>query len=162
MDKYEYGPYHKSYFLGGSNVDLTVITCEDKLVIPSILQKWVLHWWRMYLLNLGMYRTEAIIRQNLCYPGIRYAVREELTNGDTCQRTKLSNKNMLNYQLRNLIKYHGKNLCRYNMPIRHKKKGTERKLKSKIHYHDRPCNMMVWKQAIWQQKSDINRELSWN
>ena len=39
MAKYKDGTYHKSYFLGGSNVDLTVITCEDKLVIPSILQK---------------------------------------------------------------------------------------------------------------------------
>ena len=32
-----------------------------------------------------------MIFQNIYWPGIRYAVRKELTNCDTCQHTKLSN-----------------------------------------------------------------------
>ena len=29
-DKYKYGTYHKGYFRGGINIDLTLITCKDK------------------------------------------------------------------------------------------------------------------------------------
>ena len=39
-----------------------------------------------------MDRTEAMILQHLYWPNIRNAVRMEVTNCDTCQRTKLSNK----------------------------------------------------------------------
>ena len=35
---------------------------------------------------------EAVISQNLYWPGIRYAVQKEVTNCDTCQRVKQSNK----------------------------------------------------------------------
>ena len=46
----------------------------------------------MYLLHQGMYRTEAMILQHLYWPEIRDAVQKEVTNCDTCKRTKLSNK----------------------------------------------------------------------
>ena len=39
MDKNEDEMYHKGYFCGGSNIDLSLITCEDKIVIPPIIQK---------------------------------------------------------------------------------------------------------------------------
>ena len=39
-----------------------------------------------------MNRTEAISRQHLYWPDIRDAVRKEVTNCDTCLRTKRSNK----------------------------------------------------------------------
>ena len=39
-----------------------------------------------------MDRTEATIRQYLYWPDIRDAVWKEVTNGDTCQHTKRSNK----------------------------------------------------------------------
>ena len=77
------------------------------MVIPSILQSYVLHWYHTYLVHIGMDRTEANIFQHLYSTGIRYAVQKEVTNCDTCQLTKLSNKNMVNYQLRKLRKYHG-------------------------------------------------------
>ena len=32
--KYKYVTYHKGYFRGGSNIDIKLITCEDKIVIP--------------------------------------------------------------------------------------------------------------------------------
>ena len=45
------------------------------------------------------------------YLNLINSVREEVNNCDTCQRTKLSNKNMANYQLSNLRSYHGTKLC---------------------------------------------------
>ena len=32
--KYKYGTYHKGYFCRGSNDNITLITCKDKIVIP--------------------------------------------------------------------------------------------------------------------------------
>ena len=34
MAKYKNGTYHKGSFHVGSNIDLNLITCEDKVVIP--------------------------------------------------------------------------------------------------------------------------------
>ena len=98
MAKYENCIYKTSSFCGGSNIHLNLITCEDKIVIMSILKTYVLHWYYMYLLHPGMY---------LYWPGIRKPARKELINCDTCQHKKRSNKNMENYQLRKLRKYHG-------------------------------------------------------
>ena len=81
--------------------------CEDNIFIPSILQNYVLHWYHKYLLHPGMDIMEATTFQHLYWPGIRESVRKEVTNCDTLQRTKRSNKNMVNYQLRKLRKYHG-------------------------------------------------------
>ena len=55
--KYKYGKYHKSYFCGGSNTDIKRITCNDKIVIPSKLKSYVLHWYHTYLIHPGMDRT---------------------------------------------------------------------------------------------------------
>ena len=60
-DKFKDGTYHKGSFCGGSNIDLSLITCKDKIVIMSILQSYVLHWYHTYLLYSGMDRMEAII-----------------------------------------------------------------------------------------------------
>ena len=51
MDKYKNGTYHKGYFRGGNNENLRLITCKDKIVIPSKLQNYVLHWYHAYLLH---------------------------------------------------------------------------------------------------------------
>ena len=59
--KYKTGTYHKGSFRGGSNIDLNLITCKYGIVIWSILQSYVLHWYHMYLLYPVMYRTEAMI-----------------------------------------------------------------------------------------------------
>ena len=61
--KYKNGTYHKGYFYGGSNIDFKLITRKDKIFIPSKLQSYVVHWYQVYLLNIGMYRTEAMILQ---------------------------------------------------------------------------------------------------
>ena len=43
MDKYEDGTYYKGSFRGGSNIDLRLRTCKDKIIIQSIIQNFVLH-----------------------------------------------------------------------------------------------------------------------
>ena len=37
--KYNTGTYHKGYFCGVSNIDLNLITCKDKIVIPKKYSK---------------------------------------------------------------------------------------------------------------------------
>ena len=34
MAKHKYGTYHKGYFLGGSNIYLSLIMCKDNICIP--------------------------------------------------------------------------------------------------------------------------------
>ena len=75
-DKYKYGTYHTVSFRGGSNIDLKIITCKDKIVILSIIQIYVVHYYHTYILHPGIYRTEVTIRQHLYWPNIRYYVRK--------------------------------------------------------------------------------------
>ena len=58
-----------------------------------------MHWYHTYILNPVMDRKEAIIFQHVYWPGIRYAIRKEVINCDTCQRTNYQIRNMVNYQL---------------------------------------------------------------
>ena len=74
MDKYNNVTYHKGYFLGGSNDNLKLIPCKDKIVVPSKLQICALHCYHTYLLNPGMDRTEAMIFQHLYWTDIIYDV----------------------------------------------------------------------------------------
>ena len=90
MDKYEDGTYHKGSFCGDIYEYLSLVTCKDKIVAPSKLQSYVLHWYHTYLLHPGMCRTEAMIYQHLYWPIIIYSVYKEVTNCETCQRPKLS------------------------------------------------------------------------
>ena len=64
LDKYDMGTYHKGYFREGNNIYLKFKTCEDNIVIPSILQSHILNWDHIYLLYTGIYRTEAMILQH--------------------------------------------------------------------------------------------------
>ena len=88
MANYKDGTYDKYYFCGGSNINLNFITCEDNIFIPTMIQSYVLNWYHMYLLHPGMGRMEAKIIQHLYWTGIRYDFQKEVTNFDTCQRTK--------------------------------------------------------------------------
>ena len=72
------GKCHKGSFSGGSNINLNLITCSHKSVITSILQSYALHWDHTHILHTVMYRTESIISQNLCWPGIREDVQKEV------------------------------------------------------------------------------------
>ena len=70
ITKYKDGTYQKGSFCGGSNFDLKLITCKDKIVIPSKLQSYVAHWYHTYLLHPGIDRTGVMIRQHLYWPDI--------------------------------------------------------------------------------------------
>ena len=74
MAEYEDGTHHKGSLYRGSDIDLNLITCKNNIVIPSIVQSYVLHWYHRYLLHPGMDRTEATIRQYLYWTDIRDAV----------------------------------------------------------------------------------------
>ena len=86
--KYEDGTYHRSYYCGGSNIDLKRIVCKDKIFPPWKLQSYVLYCYHTYLINPGMDVLEETICQHLYCPDIIYAVLKEVTNCDTCQRKK--------------------------------------------------------------------------
>ena len=86
------GTYQKGSFCGGSNIYLNLLTYVGKIVIPRILQSYVLHWYHMYLLHPEMEGTEAMIFRRFYFPGIRNAVWKEVMNFDTFQRKKRSNK----------------------------------------------------------------------
>ena len=103
------GTYQKGYFRGISNIYLNLITCKDNIIIQPILKSYKLHWYHTYLLHPGMDIAEAMIFQHLYWPGISNVVWKEVTYCDTCQCTKRSNKNMVDYQIRKLSKYHGTN-----------------------------------------------------
>ena len=64
----------------------------------SIIQNYILNWYHMHILYSGMVITEEIICQKIYWNGIIDAIWKEVRNCDTCQRTKQSNKNMVNYQ----------------------------------------------------------------
>ena len=59
--KYKNVTYHKGSFRGCGNIDINLIMCEDKIVIPKKLQSYVSHWLNTYIIHPGMYRTETII-----------------------------------------------------------------------------------------------------
>ena len=63
--KYKYVMYHKGCFIGGSNIDISLIVCKDKIVIPSKLQSCVLYWYHTDVLHPGMDRRDAMICQHL-------------------------------------------------------------------------------------------------
>ena len=64
MAKYYKSIHKTSYFHGGSIINMSLITCNDNIVIPLITQIYVLHWYHIYLLHTGIYRTEVMIFQH--------------------------------------------------------------------------------------------------
>ena len=130
MDKYKDGTYH-NFLCWGSNIYHNLITCEDKIVLPIILQKYVLNWYHVYLIHPGMDRTEAIIRQHLYWPGIRDAVLKKETNCDTWQIPKLSKIKYGTLTAKEAEEIPWKNMCWYNWELRHTEKGTKRNLNLK-------------------------------
>ena len=65
MAKYKRIAYKHSHFCGGSNINLKLIMCEDKIIILLVLQSYVLHCYHKYLVHPGMDRMEARINQTL-------------------------------------------------------------------------------------------------
>ena len=70
MSKYNEGTYHTCSFPGVSHIDINLIACEDNIVITSIIQSCILHWYHTYLLHPGIDRMEAVIFKHLHWPVI--------------------------------------------------------------------------------------------
>ena len=92
MAKYKDVTHNKGYFCGGSNENIKLITCKNKIVILSKIQSYVLNWYHKYLLHPVIDRTEATIFQHLYWTNIRDSVRKGVTNCDNCPHIKLPNK----------------------------------------------------------------------
>ena len=103
--------YQTCSFIGGINIYLDLIMCEDNIFMMSILQSCVLHWYHRYLLYLVMDITEAISFQHFYCPGIRDAVQKEVTNCDTWQRTKRSNIKDWKWPAKEAEEIPGNKLC---------------------------------------------------
>ena len=65
MAKYKTSRYKSVSICGDSNNNFNIIMCEEKIIIPLILQSYVLNWYHTYILHPGLDRTEAMIRQHL-------------------------------------------------------------------------------------------------
>ena len=96
MAKYKTSKYKSSYFCGGINGKFSLITCEYKMNIPLTLQIYILNWYYMYLFHPEMYRTKEMIHKHLYWTVIIKSAQKEVISCDTCQRTKRSNRVLLN------------------------------------------------------------------
>ena len=74
--KYKYNTHQQGSLREGSNIDIKLITCKDKIIIPSKLQSYVVHLYHTYIFHPGMDRMEAMIHQHLYCPDIRYTVQK--------------------------------------------------------------------------------------
>ena len=91
LNKLKMKVYHAKDFRGGGTTRM-LVCYNDKIVIPKILQRYVLHWYHTYLLHPGMIRTEETIRQHLYWPDMQKDVRQYIKTCDTCQRKKKQRK----------------------------------------------------------------------
>jgi hypothetical protein len=80
----------KSFCGGGKKRDL--ICYNEKIVIPTALQRHVVEWYHETLCHPGETRTEQTLRQHLWWPNLRNDVHEVCTKCHICQKTKRSNK----------------------------------------------------------------------
>ena len=54
----------RGYFFWGQNT-IELVTYNNKIVIPKQLQKYVVNWYHTYLIHPLLYKTEAMIFQNI-------------------------------------------------------------------------------------------------
>ena len=78
--------YTKCYFSGGWNT-IEIVMYNGRILTSQKLQKYVVKWYHMYLLHTGLDRTEAMVHQNLYWPGMREAVQKEFKKCGTFQCT---------------------------------------------------------------------------
>ena len=102
--------------------------CEYKIFIPLIIQGHIIYWYHTYLLRPGMDRIETTTNQHLYWPGIRTASQKEVKNYDTFQCTKRSNIKYGKLAAKEAEEIpRNKDMCIYNSPLSHTKKGKQRK-----------------------------------
>ena len=73
-EKIKRANYHTEYFCGDRN-KFMLICKNDKIVVPKILQKYVVSWYHTYLLHPGTEIIEATISQYYYWPNLRDNIR---------------------------------------------------------------------------------------
>ena len=63
VEKLKFANYHTKYFCGGRNTFMLIYK-NDKIVVPTILQKYVVHLHHTYILHPGTERIEDTISQH--------------------------------------------------------------------------------------------------
>ena len=84
--------YKLGSFRGQRNAIIDIITCDNKILIPQKLQRLVVTWYYMYLINPALDKPGETIFQYFYWSGFRKMVRKEVRKLDTCQRIKWSIK----------------------------------------------------------------------
>ena len=74
------------------NININLNMCEGNILLPSILQEYILKWFHTYLLRPVMDGMEAIIHQQFFWTRIIKSVHKEVNYCDTYQHTKRSNE----------------------------------------------------------------------
>jgi transposase InsO family protein len=68
----------------------TLVTRENKIVLPTSMQKKAVDWYHEILCHPGETRTELTMGQHFCWKGMRTTVVDVCKRCPTCQRNKLS------------------------------------------------------------------------
>ena len=61
---------------------------NDKIVVQTILQKYIVNWYHTYILHLGTERTEANISQHWYWPNLKDDIRIHIKVCDTFQKNR--------------------------------------------------------------------------
>ena len=80
----------KTYRGGGK--ERSLITFDEKIVIPQSLQQRTVQWYHQQLCHPGETRTEETIRQHYTWKNLRQHVKDICQKCHTCQTAKRSNK----------------------------------------------------------------------
>ena len=76
----------KTFHGGGKS--RSIITLDNKIVLPASLQQRAVSWCHSALCHPGETRTEQTIRQHFTFKGLREMVHQTCSKCDICQRTK--------------------------------------------------------------------------
>ncbi len=79
--------YHLKDFHGGGKTQ-SLVCFKDKIVVPTKLQKHIIHWYHTVLCHPGINRTEETIGQHLWWPKMRQQITSFVTHCITCQKNK--------------------------------------------------------------------------
>ena len=90
VEKLKHANYHTKYSCGGGNIFMLIFK-NDKIVVPTILQKYVVNWYHTYLLHTGTEYTEATIIQHYYWNKLREDIRTHIKVCDTFQKNKKPN-----------------------------------------------------------------------
>ena len=84
-----------------------IIYKNDEIVVPTIIQKYVVIWNHTCLLHPGNVFIDATISQHYYWPRLRENIRTHIKVYNTCQKTRKRTLNMKNYRLRKRRPFHG-------------------------------------------------------